>query len=94
LVALLFAAYAIQIDELVGGNGKSCDAEEKAQHIGWTLAVFAAAECLVVILLPTMQLFWRNIEVGVLLRILGLCTHFTRSCIHDRHGSISSAPEV
>jgi hypothetical protein len=48
LVALLFAAYAIQIDELVGGDGKSCGTEQKAQHIGWTLAVFAAAECLVV----------------------------------------------
>lgn len=53
LVTLLFALYAIQVDELVGERETLLAQRKRRSIIGWALAVLAIAERLAIIYAPS-----------------------------------------
>jgi hypothetical protein len=57
LVTLLFALYAIQVDELVGERETLLTQRKRRSIIGWALAVPAIAERLALILMPSRTLY-------------------------------------
>lgn len=57
LLLLLFALYAIQVDELVGEREVLVAQRHRRGMIGWALAVPAAAERLAVVLVPNPALY-------------------------------------
>ncbi len=67
LLLLLFALYAIQVDELVGEREALVKERRRRGRIGWALAVPAAAERLAMILKPNPALYLAGAIIWLLL---------------------------
>src|SRR5271165_1694109 len=69
LILLLFALYAIQVDELVGEREALLAQRRRRSIIGWALAVPAIAERLAIILMPSPMLYLSGTILWLLLFI-------------------------
>jgi voltage-gated potassium channel len=69
LILLLFALYAIQVDELVGEREVLLAQRRRHSIIGWALAVPAIAERLAIILMPSPALYLSGTILWLLLFI-------------------------
>jgi hypothetical protein len=67
LILLLFALYAIQVDELVGERKTLLAQRRRRSIIGWALAVPAIAERLSMILMPSRMLYLSGTILWLLL---------------------------
>ena len=68
-MTLLFALYAIQVDELVGERETLLAQRKRRSIIGWALAVPAIAERLALILAPSRALYLTGSILWLLLFI-------------------------
>jgi amino acid transporter len=83
LMTLLFALYAIQVDELVGERETLLAQRKRRSIIGWALAVPAIAERLALILVPSRALYLTGTILWLLLFIF-ITWHLLRGVLRQR----------
>jgi amino acid transporter len=83
LVTLLFALYAIQVDELVGERETLLAQRKRRSIIGWALAVPAIAERLAIIYAPSPAVYLAGTTLWLLLFIF-VTWHLLRGVLRQR----------
>jgi hypothetical protein len=83
LMLLLFALYAIQVDELVGEREALLAQRHRRSMIGWALAVPAIAERLAIIFAPSPAIYLAGTSLWLLLFIF-ITWHLLRGVLRQR----------
>ena len=83
LMLLLFALYAIQVDELVGERETLLAQRRRRALIGWALAVPAIVERLAVIFVPSPALYLSEAILWLLLFVF-ITWHLLRGVLRQR----------
>jgi hypothetical protein len=83
LVTLLFALYAIQVDELVGERQTLLAQRKRRSMIGWALALPAIVERLAIIFVPSPAVYLAGTTLWLLL-FLFITWHLVRGVLRQK----------